>query len=179
MEPTAATIYECLGELVFGEEDDELQDAVVRLLARRDLTLAVGEWGTVGLLSRWLNDVPDAASYFLGSTIVTSAATARRAIGDESAVTNEDAVWSGTTSAMAQALRGRFHADLGLAVGGASVDSPESNEPPRIALALATRDGVTVKTVPYTGHSAILKPRAAKQALNMLRLELLKESPGR
>ena len=179
MEPTAATIYECLDELVFGEEDDELQDAVVRLLARRDLTLAVGEWGTVGLLSRWLNDVPDAASYFLGSTVVTSAATARRAIGDESAATNDDAVWSGTTSALAQALRERFHADLGLAVGGVSVDAPESDEPPRIALALATRDGITVKTVPYTGHSAILKPRAAKQALNMLRLELLKDTPGR
>ena len=34
MEPTVATIRECLGSLVFGEEDDELEDAVVRLLAR-------------------------------------------------------------------------------------------------------------------------------------------------
>src|ERR1044072_1956465 len=32
MEPTIATIRECLGSLVYGEEDDELEDAVVRLL---------------------------------------------------------------------------------------------------------------------------------------------------
>ncbi|MBL9082371.1 MAG: CinA family nicotinamide mononucleotide deamidase-related protein, partial [Planctomycetales bacterium] len=72
MEPTAQTIYECLGELVFGEEDDELQDAVVRLLARRDLTLAVGEWGTAGLLTEWLHELPDAERYVVGATVVAS-----------------------------------------------------------------------------------------------------------
>ena len=35
MEPTVATIYESLGNLVFGEEEDELQDIVVRLLGQR------------------------------------------------------------------------------------------------------------------------------------------------
>ena len=43
MEPTAATIRECLGALVFGEEDDELEDAVVRLLATSGKTLATVE----------------------------------------------------------------------------------------------------------------------------------------
>ena len=35
MQPTADTIHECLGNLVFGEEDDELEDVVVQLLAER------------------------------------------------------------------------------------------------------------------------------------------------
>ncbi len=35
MEPTIATIHECLGNLVFGEGDDELEHAVVRLLTAR------------------------------------------------------------------------------------------------------------------------------------------------
>src|SRR6476659_5039301 len=44
MEPTARTIYECLENLVFGEEDDELEHAIVRLLRQRDLKLATAEW---------------------------------------------------------------------------------------------------------------------------------------
>ncbi|MEE9603802.1 MAG: CinA family nicotinamide mononucleotide deamidase-related protein, partial [Thermoguttaceae bacterium] len=57
MEPTVATIRECLGTLVFGEEDDELEHAVARLLAERDATLAVAEWGTGGQIAHWLASV--------------------------------------------------------------------------------------------------------------------------
>ncbi len=51
MLPTVHTIHECLGNLVFGEEDDELEDAVVRLLAERGLTLSTAEIGTAGTLA--------------------------------------------------------------------------------------------------------------------------------
>ena len=54
MEPTVATIRQCLGTLVFGEEDDELQHAVVRLLRERGKTLATAECGTAGLVAEWL-----------------------------------------------------------------------------------------------------------------------------
>ncbi|MBN8626634.1 MAG: CinA family nicotinamide mononucleotide deamidase-related protein [Planctomycetes bacterium] len=175
MEPTAQTIYECLGELVFGEEDDELQDAVVRLLARRDLTLAVGEWGTAGLLTEWLHELPDAERYVVGATVVASGKAALHAADAEADVlTGDDAVYTRTTSELASAMRTRFRADIGLAVGGVSAAVVDGSDPPRLTIALATRDGVQARTAPYTGHSAILKPRAAKQALNLLRLELLK-----
>ena len=54
MEPTVAEIRKLLGVLVFGEEDDELEHAVVRLLNERGRTLAVAEWATDGLVSQWL-----------------------------------------------------------------------------------------------------------------------------
>ena len=38
------------GVLVFGEEDDELEDAVVRLLDERGESVAVAEWATDGLV---------------------------------------------------------------------------------------------------------------------------------
>ena len=54
MEPTVDTIRQCLGKLVFGEEDDELEHAVVRLLGQHQRTLATCEWGTAGLVADWL-----------------------------------------------------------------------------------------------------------------------------
>jgi hypothetical protein len=40
-------------------------------------------------------------------------------------------------------------------------------------LAIASADQVLVKTHPFAGHPEILKPRAAKQALDLLRHHLL------
>ena len=50
MEPTVAQIRELLGVLVFGEEEDELEHAVVRLLNEQRQTVAVAEWATDGLV---------------------------------------------------------------------------------------------------------------------------------
>ena len=50
MQPTIKTIQECLGDLIFGEEDDELEDAVVQALRRQtQQTLVTFEWGTCGI----------------------------------------------------------------------------------------------------------------------------------
>ena len=69
MEPTVATIRQCLGTLVFGEEDDELQHAVVRLLRERGKTLATAECGTTGLVAQWLAGVEGSADVFRGGLV--------------------------------------------------------------------------------------------------------------
>src|SRR5262245_46399453 len=56
MQPTIATIRDCLGDLIFGEEDEELQDIVIRLLRQQGETLVVSEWATCGLISQWLSE---------------------------------------------------------------------------------------------------------------------------
>lgn len=180
IEPTAKTIYECLGELVFGEEDDELQHAVVRLLRQRDLKLAVTEWGTGGLLSRWLGELGWASGYIAGGTFLADELTVVKWLDTDpemraaETIAGDDACLSRTTALLAEAARERFGADVGLAVGRAPQIDPDAAEPPKICFAVADRSGTIVKTTPYAGHSAILQPRAAKQALNLLRLQLLK-----
>ena len=51
IDPTVGTIRECLGNLVFGQEDDELEDAVVRLLKDQGKTLCTVEYATAGLIT--------------------------------------------------------------------------------------------------------------------------------
>ncbi|HUT91593.1 MAG TPA: CinA family nicotinamide mononucleotide deamidase-related protein, partial [Thermoguttaceae bacterium] len=72
IEPTVETIRNCLGSLVFGEGDDELEDAVIRLLRRHNKTLATAEWGTAGLVADRLGDVAEAEGCYLGGLVVAS-----------------------------------------------------------------------------------------------------------
>jgi nicotinamide-nucleotide amidase len=167
MKPTVDTIRQCLGTLVFGEEDDQLQDAVVRLLRQRGKTLATTECGTAGLVTEWLASVESAADVYRGGVVLP-----RRA--DES------------VGAMAIRCREQFGTDFGLAIGPVRPGLSEtpaslvgsgagdvSVPPETVALALASADVVQGKSIPLGIHPALHRLYLAKQALNFVRLILL------
>jgi nicotinamide-nucleotide amidase len=78
IEPVAALIRESLGDLVFGEEDDELEHVVMRLLAARQQTLAIAEWATAGKLGTWLRAIDPSSEVFLNGEIVADCARSRQ-----------------------------------------------------------------------------------------------------
>ncbi len=174
MEPTVATIHECLGTIVYGEEDDELQDAVVRLLADRKETLATAEWGSGGLIANWLSEaadrLPTAASCYAGGFVVGSVA-AREALLQGS---TESSATAAEVGQLAVVCRERLGVNFALATGPTPPQSA-SESAPDFRYALATESGVQTRSSPYIGPPDILKIRAAKQVLNLLRLELLRE----
>ncbi len=175
MEPTVATIHECLGDLVFGEEDDELQDAVIRLLAAQCKTLATAECGTGGLIADWLSEAAAGAqpSPYLGGYILNSVTARMQLLSSAGESIPSGASPESLVSALAIACRDRFGADYALAVGELPLYDPAAATPPRFHYAVATPTGVRARSSPYAGPSEILKLRAAKQALNLLRLELI------
>ena len=67
--PVEQTIRERLGDLVFGVESEDLQDAVVALLASRRQSLATAEGVTAGLVAERLGSVPGSVR---GSRAVSS-----------------------------------------------------------------------------------------------------------
>jgi nicotinamide-nucleotide amidase len=174
MEPTVATIHECLGDLVFGEGEDELENAVVRLLKLRQKTLATAEWGSGGMIAHWLSEAAGNEHTFIGGVVVRSveallplihaAAAAKRGAQEEEQL----------IAAMARACRENFGADYGLAVGELPQVNPTASEPPLLYFAVATPSEIVVKSSPFAGHPDILKMRGGKQALNLLRLTLLR-----
>ncbi len=149
MQPTIDTIKECLGDLIFGEEDDELQHAVVRLLRERKQTLAVHEWGTCGLVSSWLAET-EADDVFRAGTLM-----AGKLNWDESFIPSVT------------------EADYVLNIGPRPPSDSPTSSPGNILISLTHQSQIIRKEFPYSGHPDILRPRAAKQALNLLRLHLL------
>ena len=68
--PTVATIYDCLGTLIYGEGESELQDAVTCLLGDRGRTLSTVEWGTAGLVADYLGSTAASSACFRGGLVV-------------------------------------------------------------------------------------------------------------
>ncbi len=183
MEPTVAQIRELLGVLVFGEEDDELEHAVMRLLKERGQSLAVVEWATDGLVSQWLAEAGSGRHHFRGGIVVRSTAILTSLLDIDVAVGNEES--RATAEALARAARERMGADFGLGIAAfpdegitvhsAAAGAAESRERKgTLQVALAAGDNLRVKGFPLASHPSITKIRAAKQALNFVRLALLR-----
>ena len=180
MEPTIATIHECLGDLVFGEEDDELQHAVVRLLREKRKTLATAEWGSGGMIAHWLSEVSDSTDCFRGGLVLRDIAAVHNLIqpAGRAALSESRPDAAGfmklLVEQMASACRAVFSADYGLAVGELPAVDLNATTPAKLWFAVASDSGTTAISAPYAGHPDILKARGGKQALNLLRLTLLR-----
>lgn len=157
MEPTVQTIRECLGNLIFGEGEDEPQHAVVRLLAERGATLSTCEIGTGGMLADWLSEAAADSGVYAGGQVL------RRPVQNDSVVTSE----------LARICREQFGTRYALAIGPFPSLVKSGEEPGHVHFALASESGVLSRSSLFTGHPDLLKHRTAKQALNYLRLHLL------
>lgn len=184
MEPTVEQIRDLLGVLVFGEEDDELEHAVMRLLLEQRATLAVAEWATDGLVSHWLAEVNNDGGPFRVGIVVRDATTASGLLGVEVPAGTEAS--AATAAALAGAVRARTGADFGLGIASFPPAGPavhtatvgRSDPPERsgtLHVALAADDRLHAKAFPLASHPSITKQRAAKQALNLLRLVLINQ----
>lgn len=175
MEPTVATIRECLGSLVFGEQDDELEDAVLRLLSQADQTLCTAEAGTAGALAEALCRGSGTDEHYLGGQVIRSPAMLIKTLGPSGdLVARHGATSREVAQALAESARAQTGADFGLAIGPFPIPGVDPAETP-YHFALATPDKTTVKAASLAGHPSIWTPRAAKSALNLLRLTLLGE----
>ena len=173
MTPTVATIRGCLGELVFGEEDDELQHAVIRLLRDRNERLATIEWGPGGLLAQWLGEADPEGAVFAGGSVVRDPTSWAATLADPGDSLELDDLET-AVPAMARAIRARFGADHALSVGPFPASDTDGGQAGQLHFALSGPEDTVAKSVPFAGHPDILRERAVKQALNLLRLELLR-----
>jgi nicotinamide-nucleotide amidase len=179
IDPTAEIIYERLGPLIFSEGDIELQQMVAELLAARGLTLATAEGCTGGTVAERLVSIPGASRWYRGGVV----AYANEAKMEWLGVTREQIEAHGAVSrevaeAMAVACRRRFASDLAVAtVGIAGPDGATDDKPIGTTwISVAAADGVTSNCFRVWGDRAAVQSRAAKHALNQVRLWLASPS---
>jgi nicotinamide-nucleotide amidase len=168
-------IRERLGALVFGVDEEDLQDAVVRLLAEKRRSLAVAEGVTSGLVAARLGDVPGASAWFRGGLVAYDNRLKTEMLAVPEALIAEHGAVSGPVAeAMAAGCRARFQTDLAVSTvgvagpGGATADKPIG----LVFVALAWDGGVASQTWSWGGTRHEVRSRTAKLALNQARLHL-------
>jgi nicotinamide-nucleotide amidase len=137
-----AAIRAHLGPLVYGEGDDSMETVVGRLLREAGRTIAVAESCTGGLVAQRLTEVAGSSDYFLGG-VVAYANTAKQALlgVPESLLAEHGAVSDPVARAMAEGVRTRFGADLGVATTGISGPGGGSERKPVGLVHVALADG--------------------------------------
>ena len=180
IEPIEKTIRERLGDLVFGEEGDDLHHAVAGLMAGKGLTLSVAESLTAGLVCDRLASVPGASAWLTGGIVAYTNRVKAEQLGVPQALLDEHgAVSAEVAEAMAVGVRARFGTDLGLSTTGlAGPTSDESGKPIGLVyVGLAWEGGSETATVNWMGTRQEIRSRTARLALNKLRLHLVGSSP--
>lgn len=178
-EPVERIIRERLGEVVYGVEEEELQDAVAALLVKHRLTVAVAEGVTGGALADALVGVPGASAWFRGGVVAYDDGLKRELLGVPADVlAAEGAVSAAVAEAMAVGCRTRLGVDLALATVGVAGPGPLTDDRPAglVWVALAHADGTATATFHWVGNRAEVRRRTAKMALNLLRVHLLRRT---
>jgi nicotinamide-nucleotide amidase len=174
--PVEQTIRERLGDLVFGVEDEELQESVLRLLTEKRLTLATAEGVTGGLVARRLALVKGASAWFRGGLVAYDNELKFTMLSvPRPLVEAQGAVSAAVAEAMAVGCRTHFQTNLAVSTVGIAGPEGQSDKPVGLVYtALAWKDGVKSVSSNWPLAREEVQSRAAKQALNLVRLHVLR-----
>lgn len=173
--PLEAEIRRRLGEFLVGADEEQVEATVSRLLKERELTLALAESCTGGLISHRLTNLPG-ASKFLRADLVCYSDQAKIALlgVKQDTIISHGAVSDQTAREMATGVRRVTGADLGLAVTGLAGPSGGSADKPvgLVYIAVAKEQWTGCEEYRFTGERELIKHQAANAALNLLRKTL-------
>jgi len=181
---TCALVKERLGDAVYGDGDDELHDVVARLLITQQFSVALVEGATTGgQISMWMSENPELASVVTCAMTVPGQwdAEALRTLNLKvtSSLLTKPGTWLETAAEINRKLRLHCKADFLLFSSPFYDDQLDSGVVIRRGdVAVGTHDGIQSFDVSMSGNLAIFRQRAARTALNRLRLIVKSEFPG-
>ena len=169
--PLASAVTMRLGDVVFTQDDESLEQAVGRLLLDRSKTLACAESLTGGGVGARLTSVPGSSEYFIGSAVVYTETAKREVLGvSAETLEKEGAVSRACAREMAAGARTLFRADVALALTGAA--GPQSHagaEPGTVWLALDAPDLKHARGYVSAGGRQRVRTWAEQAGLDLVR----------
>jgi len=170
-----AVVQTILGPHIFGFDDDEIENIVVRLLTEQRQTLALAESCTGGNIANRITNVPGASAVFLGGVVSYANSAKETFLGVQADTLRiHGAVSEPVAREMALGALAKFGSDFALAVTGLAGPGGGTPEKPvgTVFIALASAAGVEVQRLLNPWDRLTFKDVTATQTLERLRRRL-------
>ena len=170
-------IHNRLGDIIYGQNQDSLEQVIGRLLAKKKLTLAVAESCSGGMVSQRITRIPGSSKYFIGG--ITSYANSMKSdyLGvPAKLIEQHGAVSHEVAEAMASGIQRGTGADICLSITGIAGPEGGTAEKPvgTVYMGVATATAYTVKLFHFDGNREQIQELTTTTGLDLIRRLLLK-----
>jgi len=161
-----------LEQWLYGTDERGVEEHVLDLCRAHGLTLATAESCTGGLVAARLTSVPGSSEVVLGGVVAYANDVKERELGVPAALLAEHgAVSAECAEAMANGVRDRLHADIGVSVTGiAGPDGGTAEKPVGLVYVHAASPGGSIgRELSFPGDRASIRARSVVVALHLVR----------
>ena len=159
-------------DLIFGYDNDKLEEIVGRLLLKKNAMLSTAESCTGGNIAQLITSVPGSSKYFTGAVVAYSNEIKTKVLGvKEMTLTDRGAVSEACVLEMLQGIKQKFNTDYSIAVSGiAGPDGGTETKPVgTIWIAVSGPSKIITKRYLFGNNRERNIRTASVTALNMLR----------
>ncbi|MFT4543569.1 MAG: nicotinamide-nucleotide amidase [Bacteroidia bacterium] len=171
----ADKLIQLIPDLVYGFDDDTIENVVGELLRKKNLTVATAESCTGGLIAHKLTSIPGSSGYFLGSVIAYAYEVKTQSLDvDKKDLLEHGAVSEVVVTQMAEGARKAMKTDYAIAVSGIAGPDGGTDEKPvgTVWIAVSGPKGTRAEKHQFGHNRKRNIEMSANTGLNMLRKEL-------
>ncbi len=177
VETEAQKVIDILGDIVFGENAQTLEEVIGISLKNSDSTLSTAESCTGGYIAHLITSVSGSSEYFMGSVVSYANQAKVELLGvDPEAIRKNGAVSEEVVLQMAEGARQKFHTDFAIATSGVAGPTGGTPEKPvgTIWIAVAGPNGAKARCFSFGRNRERNIQKTALMGLDMLRREVQK-----
>ncbi len=175
-----ACLRDRIGAYVYGANDETLEEVVGHMLRDRSLTVAVAESCTGGYVAHALTNIPGSSAYMAGGVVAYSNRAKVDVLGvSPDALRKHGAVSEVVAVQMAEGVRRRLGADLGLSTTGVAGPAGGTSEKPvgTVWIGYADADGVAAHRLQLVRDRMLNKQLTTTFLLDRVRKNMLAGRP--
>jgi len=165
-----------LGDNIYGCNEETLEEAVLKLLQKKNLTISLAESCTGGLVASRLTDIPGASASLISGVVSYSNESKINILKvKEDTIRKYGAVSPQTAEEMAVGAKRLSNTDIGLSITGIAGPEGGSAEKPvgLCYIGIAAADSVNVQKIMLTGNRNRIRWSSSSRALDFLRRKLI------
>jgi nicotinamide-nucleotide amidase len=170
--PVEAEIRKRLGRFIVGVDEKQIEEVVGQMLRERELTLAVAESCTGGLISHRITNISGSSDYFRAGLVCYSNSSKIALLGvKEDTLLANGAVSRQVALEMAQGVRRMLQAHVGLSSTGVAGPAGETRDKPvgLVYIAISIGSQTACEEHRFKGARELIKQQTANAALDLLR----------